>query len=51
MLYEHTKMRSKYYEILSEGWKEIKKRLEKKRDPKVKLKLVRSSPHFIVMLK
>jgi len=33
-------MRSKYYEILSEGWKEIKKRLKREKDPKVKLKLV-----------
>ena len=37
---EHTKMRSKYYEILSKEWKEIKKRLKRERDPKVKLKLV-----------
>ena len=33
-------MRSKYYKILSKERKEIKKRLKKERDPKVKLKLV-----------
>jgi transposase len=36
---EHTKMQSKYYEILSKGRKEIKKRLRREKDPKVKLKL------------
>jgi len=32
-------MRSKYYEILSKERKEIKKRLKREKDPKVKLKL------------
>ena len=34
-----TKMRSKYQEILSKERKEIKKRLKREKDPKVKLKL------------
>ena len=32
------KMRSKYHEILSKERKEIKKRLKREKDPKVKLK-------------
>ncbi|MFZ2071278.1 MAG: helix-turn-helix domain-containing protein, partial [Halobacteriota archaeon] len=32
-------MRSKYYKILSKEREEIKKRLKKEKDPKVKLKL------------